>query len=120
MATGVGSVGAAAPLSAALSFARVRVLVSLASFTFLPCAWALAVFRSTQALRAGEVLLGFGPVSGAMSLSESGDLHEAAARLFGALHALDGQASVIAVAPIPEVGLGRAINDRLRRAAAPR
>ena len=70
--------------------------------------------------RAGEVLLGFGPVSGAMSLSESGDLHEAAARLFGALHALDGQASVIAVAPIPEVGLGRAINDRLRRAAAPR
>ena len=56
VATGsVGSVGAAAPLSAALSFARVRVLVSLASFTFLPCAWALAVFRSTQALRAGEV-----------------------------------------------------------------
>ena len=55
VATGVGSVGAAAPLSAALSFARVRVLVTLASFTFLPCAWALAVFRSTQALRAGEV-----------------------------------------------------------------
>ena len=56
MATGsVGSVGAAALLSAALSFARVRVLVSLASFTFLPCAWALAVFRSTQALRAGEI-----------------------------------------------------------------
>ena len=73
-----------------------------------------------QRVEAGEVLLGFGPVSGAMSLSESGDLHEAAARLFGALHALDGQASVIAVAPIPEVGLGRAINDRLRRAAAPR
>ena len=56
VATGsVGSVGAAALLSAALSFARVRVLVSLASFTFLPCAWALAVFRSTQALRAGEI-----------------------------------------------------------------
>ena len=56
VATGsVGSVGAAAPLSAALSFARVRVLVTLASFTFLPCAWALAVFRSTQALRTGEV-----------------------------------------------------------------
>ena len=52
VATGVG---AAAPLSAALSFARVRVLVTLASFTFLPCAWALAVFRSTQALRTGEV-----------------------------------------------------------------
>ena len=51
----MGGVGAAAPLSAALSFARVRVLVTLASFTFLPCAWALAVFRSTQALRTGEV-----------------------------------------------------------------
>ncbi|WP_417524999.1 L-threonylcarbamoyladenylate synthase [Marinovum sp.] len=69
----------------------------------------------------GEVLLGFGPVKGDMTLSASGDLHEAAAALFGALHALDGQgARVIAVAPIPETGLGRAINDRLRRAAAPR
>ncbi|WP_323765647.1 L-threonylcarbamoyladenylate synthase [Marinovum sp.] len=76
--------------------------------------------NATEA-REGEVLLGFGPVGGACTLSANGDLHEAAARLFGALHALDGQgARVIAVAPIPEVGLGRAINDRLRRAAAPR
>lgn len=69
-----------------------------------------------------EVLLGFGPVAGAaMNLSETGDLAEAAAGLFAALHRLDaGGASAIAVSPIPETGLGRAINDRLRRAAAPR
>lgn len=71
--------------------------------------------------REGEVLLGFGPVAGEITLSASGDLHEAAAALFGALHRLDARgAKVIAVAPIPERGLGRAINDRLRRAAAPR
>ena len=73
----------------------------------------------------GELLLGFGPVAGDMTLSASGDLHEAAANLFGHLHALDAQSAkrgsrVIAVAPIPDSGLGRAINDRLRRAAAPR
>jgi len=70
---------------------------------------------------AGEVMLGFGPVPGDLSLSEAGDLREAAAGLFGALHRLDAMgAERIAVAPIPERGLGRAINDRLRRAAAPR
>lgn len=69
----------------------------------------------------GEVLLGFGPVAGDLTLSASGDLHEAAARLFACLHQLDAmKADRIAVAPIPETGLGRAINDRLRRAAAPR
>ena len=68
-----------------------------------------------------EVMLGFGAVKGQISLSESGDLHEAAARLFDCLHQLDAMgATRIAVAPVPEVGLGRAINDRLRRAAAPR
>jgi L-threonylcarbamoyladenylate synthase len=66
-------------------------------------------------------MLGFGPVPGDLSLSEAGDLREAAAGLFGALHRLDAMgAERIAVAPIPERGLGRAINDRLRRAAAPR
>ncbi len=76
---------------------------------------------NATAARPGEVLLGFGPVAGVMSLSATGDLAEAAGRLFAELHALDdGRAKVIAVAPIPEVGLGRAINDRLRRAAAPR
>jgi len=69
---------------------------------------------------AGEVLLGFGPVDGTRNLSATGDLREAAANLFGHLRALDGLADRIAVAPIPDHGLGRAINDRLRRAAAPR
>lgn len=49
-----------------------------------------------------------------------GDLEEAAANLFAMLHRLDEEAERIAVSPVPEAGLGRAINDRLRRAAAPR
>lgn len=68
-----------------------------------------------------EVLLGFGPSPGAkLNLSPAKDLKEAASNLFAMLHELDQQASRIAVAPIPETGLGEAINDRLRRAAAPR
>lgn len=70
---------------------------------------------------ADEVLLGFGPVEAAINLSPSGDLVEAAARLFDALHHLNAMgADKIAVSPVPDHGLGRAINDRLRRAAAPR
>lgn len=71
----------------------------------------------------GEVLLGFGPARPGEvdTLSASGDLTEAAARLYAALRRLDAQKpAVIAVAPIPDFGLGEAINDRLRRAAAPR
>lgn len=68
----------------------------------------------------GEVLLGFGPMNCDLNLSEAGDLHDAAANLFGHLHRLDATGQAIAVAPIPDHGLGRAINDRLRRAAAPR
>jgi L-threonylcarbamoyladenylate synthase len=59
----------------------------------------------------------------ALSLSPTGDLAEAASTLFSHLRALDGALAgqgTIAVAPIPEHGLGVAINDRLRRAAAPR
>jgi len=68
-----------------------------------------------------EILLGFGAVDATINLSPSGDLIEAAARLFDGLHQLNAMgAGKIAVSPIPEVGLGRAINDRLRRAAAPR
>lgn len=68
-----------------------------------------------------EVLLGFGPMGCDLNLSVTGDLVEAAANLFGYLHRLDAANAVgIAVAPIPDTGLGRAINDRLRRAAAPR
>jgi L-threonylcarbamoyladenylate synthase len=69
---------------------------------------------------ADEVLLGFGPVVGATrNLSPRGDLGEAAANLFAMLRVLDGP-KIIAVSPIPETGLGEAINDRLRRAAAKR
>ena len=72
-------------------------------------------------LRPGEALLGFGPTEDAtLNLSETGDLHEAAANLFAHLHALDrGDFSAIATMPVPDHGLGRAINDRLRRAAVP-
>lgn len=68
----------------------------------------------------GEAHLGFGPMQSDLNLSIAGDLTEAAANLFGHLHALDAMRRPIAVAPIPNVGLGRAINDRLKRAAAPR
>lgn len=73
-----------------------------------------------DAPRTEELMLGFGRMPCDMNLSEAGDLTEAASRLFDALHQLDAQGRPIAVAPIPETGLGRAINDRLRRAAAPR
>jgi L-threonylcarbamoyladenylate synthase len=78
-----------------------------------------------EAPRDDEAFLAFGPslVSGerVRNLSETGDLDEAAANLFAALRELDGLGlGTIAVAPVPEVGLGEAINDRLRRAAAPR
>lgn len=82
---------------------------------------------NADAAMSGELWLGFGdgPVAEALgvSLSPTGDLVEAAANLFAHLHTLDRQAApgqTIAVARIPEEGLGRAINDRLRRAAAPR
>jgi L-threonylcarbamoyladenylate synthase len=75
--------------------------------------------------RPGERFVGFGPpppgVIPDLTLSPAGDPVEAAARLFAVLHALDaGGDGPVAVAPVPEAGLGRAINDRLRRAAAPR
>ncbi len=62
--------------------------------------------------------IGFGDIVGDDNLSADGDLTQAAARLFGALHRADAQAKpVIAVAPIPDIGVGVAINDRLNRAA---
>ncbi len=67
-----------------------------------------------------EVLLGFGPVDCDLNLSDKGSLTEAAANLFSALHTLNATGRPIAVSPIPDQGLGAAINDRLRRAAAPR
>ena len=70
----------------------------------------------------GETLLAFGPhAPETMNLSATGDLKEAAANLFAMLRRLDASgAARIAVMPVPESGLGEAINDRLRRAAAPR
>lgn len=75
--------------------------------------------------RPGEVWIGFGPdcAGATLTLSAKGDLAEAAARLFATLREADrlaGPGGAIAVAPVPETGLGRAVNDRLRRAAAPR
>ena len=69
--------------------------------------------------RPGEAWLSFGPAgAGPWNLSPSGDLREAAANLFAYLRAADRSApTAIAVAPIPQGGLGEAINDRLRRAA---
>jgi len=68
---------------------------------------------------AHEFHIGFGPVAGDLTLSGTGDLAQAAARLFDALHIAEASGRVaIAVAPIPQHGLGAAINDRLRRAAA--
>ncbi|KUJ76396.1 translation factor Sua5 [Ruegeria marisrubri] len=75
---------------------------------------------NAQARRGDEILLGFGPVDCDLNLSEAGSLTEAAANLFSALHALNETGRPIAVTPIPDHGLGVAINDRLRRAAAPR
>ena len=75
--------------------------------------------------RAGEALLAFGPdppegAAVTLNLSAAGDLAAAAAKLYAHLHALDRpEFSGIAVTPIPDEGPGAAINDRLRRAAAP-
>ena len=70
---------------------------------------------------ADEFLIGFGAVEGAANLSPSGDLVQAAARLFELLHQADASPKPrIAIAPIPDSGLGAAINDRLKRASAPR
>lgn len=76
---------------------------------------------NAQQPAAGEAMLGFGPVAGDVNLSPTGDLVEAAANLFAMLHALDERRpAAIAIAPIPQEGLGKAINDRLMRAAQPR
>ena len=83
---------------------------------------------NAQAPNTDEAWLGFGPhdfTAPSLNLSETKDLHEAAANLFAHMRQLDKLATKndlkkIAVAPIPTTGLGMAINDRLERAAAPR
>ena len=88
-----------------------------------------AVRLDAEHVRPGETLLAFGPkrikgmekASACLNLSPSGDLREAAANLFTYMDRLDASgAAVMAVEPIPRSGLGEAINDRLKRAAAPR
>ena len=88
-----------------------------------------AVRLDAREVRPGEALLAFGPDRGRRGRQgrrrpqpvAGGDLREAAANLFSMIQALDRSgAATIAVAPIPRAGLGEAINDRLRRAAAPR
>jgi L-threonylcarbamoyladenylate synthase len=84
-----------------------------------------ALMRLNAEPREGEAYLAFGNTmefgGTTRNLSATRDLHEAARNLFSMLHELDAAGtSVIAVAPIPDTGLGEAINDRLQRAAAPR
>ncbi len=69
----------------------------------------------------GEYLIGFGAIEGDSNLSPDGNLIEAASKLFDLLHQAEASPMPrIGVAPVPEDGLGKAINDRLRRAAARR
>ncbi|MEM7570344.1 MAG: L-threonylcarbamoyladenylate synthase [Pseudomonadota bacterium] len=73
---------------------------------------------NVEKARPEEFMIGFGPIDGDTTLSGSGSLQEAAKNLFATLAEANARhATAIAVAPIPEKGLGRAINDRLRRAA---
>ncbi|MFM5907368.1 MAG: L-threonylcarbamoyladenylate synthase [Novosphingobium sp.] len=68
---------------------------------------------------ADEFHIGFGAIAGDVTLSPSGDLAQAAARLYACLHmAADSAQPRVAIAPVPDGGIGAAINDRLRRAAA--
>ena len=76
----------------------------------------LDVIRSVE----DEFYIGFGEVAGDSSLSLEGNLEEAASRLYACLHlAAKSEKPRIAIAPVPDTGLGTAINDRLRRAATP-
>lgn len=112
------------PLLGAVSIAGAGAKIAAPGMLESHYAPALPVRLNATSPFDGEVFLGFGTIAGpagSESLSASGDLTEAAANLFALLRALDKPgASGIAVAPIPEKGLGTAINDRLRRAAAPR
>ena len=72
-----------------------------------------------QDKHADEFYIGFGCMDGDINLSKNGNLTEAAANLFAFMHLAESQTDypAIAMAPIPEVGLGLAINDRIRRAS---
>nr|WP_242482018.1 L-threonylcarbamoyladenylate synthase [Paracraurococcus ruber] len=121
----LGPVGRALPLAAAAASQSLRSPGLMLSH-YAP---SLPVRLGARSVAADEALLAFGPAlpgaAVAWSLSEGGDLREAAARLFAGLRWLDAEGARqgcarIAVMPVPETGLGVAINDRLARAAAPR
>jgi L-threonylcarbamoyladenylate synthase len=121
----LGPVGRTLPLSAAAATASLRSPGMLLSH-YAP---GLPVRLGARMVEADEALLAFGStLPGAAvswNLSEAGDLREAASRLFAGLRWLDEAGSArgcrgIAAMPVPETGLGAAINDRLARAAAPR
>ncbi|MGG5811579.1 L-threonylcarbamoyladenylate synthase [Falsiroseomonas sp. CW058] len=122
----IGPVGRQLPVTAAAATRSLRSPGMLLSH-YAP---SLPVRLGAGQVAGDEALLAFGPVvpagAGAMwNLSPGGDMEEAAARLFAGLRWLDAQGARcglkgIAAMPVPEAGLGAAINDRLARAAAPR
>jgi L-threonylcarbamoyladenylate synthase len=125
---GVGAEHVEATLGRPLTWRAVGADISAPGQMASHYAPAAKLRLNAKAPRAGEAWLGFGPDAAeaegpARNLSPDGDVDEAAAALFGHLRALDdalGGQGVIAVAPVPSVGRGLAVNDRLRRAAAPR
>ncbi len=121
----IGPVARPIPITAAAATRTLRSPGMLLSH-YAPV---LPVRLAAQAVAADEALLAFGPplpgAGLAWQLSEAGDLHEAAARLFAGLRWLDAEGArhglrQIAAMAVPNSGLGAAINDRLARAAAPR
>jgi L-threonylcarbamoyladenylate synthase len=121
----LGPIGRPLPLSAGTATETLRSPGMLLSH-YAP---GLPVRLGATSVAADEALLAFGPaLPGAAitwNLSAAGDLQDAAARLFAGLRWLDAEGAArgctrIAVMPVPEHGLGAAINDRLARAAAPR
>jgi L-threonylcarbamoyladenylate synthase len=118
----IGRVGRPLPITAAEASCSLRSPGMMLSH-YAP---GLPVRLGAVEVSADEGLLAFGaPLAGAgavFQLSEASDVREAAARLFAGLRALDAMPGLtgIAVMPVPEAGLGAAINDRLTRAAAPR
>jgi L-threonylcarbamoyladenylate synthase len=121
----LGPVGRPLPLAAAAASASLRSPGMMLSH-YAP---GLPVRLGATTVAADEALLAFGaPLPGAAvvwNLSAAGDVREAAARLFAGLRWLDAEGAArgcrgIAAMPVPDAGLGAAINDRLMRAAAPR
>ena len=112
--------GGKPPAPPSLSVTRRSLLIGAGGAAVSP-AIAKPLRRRANSAQADEFLIGFGAIEGDASLSPSGDLVEAAARLFDLLHEADGSDMArIAVAFVPDEGLGAAINDRLRRAASDR